>query len=174
MGRRRFVSKGGFATGRESGGALNKALVGRDEGTLVAPSARRLGEYLAGWVEGASADLKPTTAAGYRRAVAHLARQVGQVKLQELTPLVIEQCDARLLKSRLARRPRGALGGEGARSSPPGQVALTRSSGVAEVTELADQASIRCGLLSSGEQSQSFGSARSESVGGGPLLTTAA
>jgi len=101
-GRRRFLSKGGFATEREARRELHKALVGRDEGTLVARSPHRLGEYLGEWLEGASTDLKPTTAAGYRRAVAHLTALLGQVKLQELTPLAVERCYARLLKGGLA------------------------------------------------------------------------
>ncbi|MEZ5230137.1 MAG: site-specific integrase [Acidimicrobiales bacterium] len=89
-GRRKFVSKGGFATQGEARRALNKKLVEIDDGTHVERRRITVADYLDEWFEGAEHDLRPTSAAGYRRAIVKLKATLGHRQLQELTPAMVE------------------------------------------------------------------------------------
>ena len=101
-GKRRWATKGGFATERDARKALHRVLVAADDGLVVKRSTMRLGEYLAEWLERATPDLKATTAAGYGRAVKKLDEKLGHERLQDLTPIQIEQVYFDLLKGGLA------------------------------------------------------------------------
>ena len=96
-GHRRFSTKGGFHTERDARRALNRVLVAIDDG--VHPGRTRIvtADYLGEWVARAKVDLKPTTAAGYGHAVQTLAKAFGVVRLQDLTPLMIEDLYSQLL-----------------------------------------------------------------------------
>jgi integrase len=96
-GHRRFSTKGGFLTERDARRALNRVLVAIDDG--VHPGRTRIvtTDYLGEWVARAKVDLKPTTAAGYGHAVQTLAKAFGAVRLQDLTPLMIEGLYSQLL-----------------------------------------------------------------------------
>ena len=101
-GRRRYATKAGFKTSAAARKALNKVLVDVDEGRHVEKVRQSVGDYLDEWIERAEADLRPTTAASYRRAIKKLTSLVGAVQVQELTPLMIESAYASMRKAGLA------------------------------------------------------------------------
>jgi len=90
-GKRRWVSKGGFSTRKAASTALHAVLTDADNGQIVERSAVTVAEYLDDWIERAERDLKPTTAASYRNDIGHLKRQLGSVRVQDLTPLTVER-----------------------------------------------------------------------------------
>jgi integrase len=97
-GRRRYTTKGGFHTERDARRALNRVLVSIDDGMHVARTKIVASDYLTDWLARARADLKPTTAAGYGHAVQTLAGAFGAVRVQDLTPLMIEDLYSELLE----------------------------------------------------------------------------
>jgi integrase len=97
-GRRRYTTKGGFHTERDARRALNRVLVAIDDGMHVARTRIVASDYLTEWLARARVDLKPTTAAGYGHAVQTLAKAFGAVRVQELTPLMIEDLYSELLE----------------------------------------------------------------------------
>ena len=101
-GKRRWATKGGFATEKEATKAMHRVIVAADDGLVVKRSTLRLGQYLTEWLERVTPDLKATTAAGYGRAVTKLDDKLGQVRVQDLTPLQIEQVYVGLVKDGLA------------------------------------------------------------------------
>ncbi len=103
-GKRRWATKGGFPTKKSARTALNAALTDADNGRVVRRSKVDLGEYLDGWLDGVEMDVKPTTAAGYRRAVRTLTQRLGQVRIQDLTPLEVERMYRSLIKDGLASK----------------------------------------------------------------------
>jgi len=103
-GKRRWATKGGFATQRSARTALNKVLSAADDGMVVTRSSMLLGNYLDEWMDGAESNLKQTTANGYRRAIDKLKATLGQVRLQDLTPLGIERAYRQLIVSGLAAK----------------------------------------------------------------------
>ena len=100
-GKRRWVSKGGFSTRKAASTALNAVLTDADNGQIVERSSVTVAEYLDDWIERAARDLKPTTAASYRNDIGHLKRQLGHVRVQDLTPLTVERAYHELVKSGL-------------------------------------------------------------------------
>ena len=101
-GKRRWATKGGFATEKDATKAMPRVIVAADDGLVVKRSTLRLGQYLTEWLERVTPDLKATTAAGYGRAVTKLDDKLGQVRVQDLTPLQIEQVYVGLVKDGLA------------------------------------------------------------------------
>lgn len=90
-GRRRMATKGGFATQREAQEALHRLLAASGDRTLTAGPSRRLAEYVPEWLEMATVDPKPTSAASYRHAVTKLCKALGSVRLADLTPMMVER-----------------------------------------------------------------------------------
>ncbi len=103
-GKRRWATKGGFPTKKSARTALNAVLTDADNGRVVRRSKVDLGEYLDGWLDGVEMDVKPTTAAGYRRAVRTLTQRFGQVGFHDLTPLEVERMYRSLIKDGLASK----------------------------------------------------------------------
>lgn len=103
-GKRRWATKGGFASQKAARTALNKVLSAADEGMVVTRSSTLLGDYLDEWMDGAESSLKQTTAFGYRRAIDKLKATLGHVRLQDLTPLGIERAYRQLIVSGLAAK----------------------------------------------------------------------
>ena len=103
-GKRRWATKGGFASQKAARTALNKVLSAADEGMVVTRSSTLLGDYLDEWMDGAESSLKQTTAFGYRRAIDKLKETLGHVRLQDLTPLGIERAYRQLIASGLAAK----------------------------------------------------------------------
>lgn len=83
-GDRRRGTRRGFATRREAETELAAILGQVHEGTYVAPSRKRLADYLRGWLKGLR--VKPTTFDNYRTcAEIHVIPRLGGVRLGELT-----------------------------------------------------------------------------------------
>ena len=101
-GRRRFATKAGFATQGEARKALNQVLVDLESGSYVDRSTVTVREYLEEWLHRAAVGRRPTTMAAYRRGAVQLDPYVGRVRLQQLTPLMVENAYADLLATGLA------------------------------------------------------------------------
>ena len=67
---------------------MREALRGFEMGGAVRSSPTTLAEYLDRWLDNFRPNLRPTTWAGYRR-VANIIEKLGEVRLQDLTPLQI-------------------------------------------------------------------------------------
>ena len=100
-GKRRWVTKGGFGTRKAASTALNAVLSDSDNGMVVTRSTVTVLDYLDEWIERAERGLKPTTAASYRNDIGHLKRHLGSVRVQDLTPLMVERAYHQLVKSGL-------------------------------------------------------------------------
>lgn len=81
---------------------MNEVLVEADQGVGVQRSNTLLGDYLDDWIEGVADDLRPTTVNGYRRAVKRLKSKMAFLKLQDLTPLVVEKAYRSMITDGLA------------------------------------------------------------------------
>jgi integrase len=97
-GRRRQVSKQGFATKREAQGELNAVLSQIERGVVTQRSFTSLGDYLEEWLPTQKQHLRSTTLHSYAMAVDRIKRHLGHVKLQALTPLQIERFYTKLLE----------------------------------------------------------------------------
>jgi integrase len=89
---RRQVTRGGFATQRETFAALAKARVARDGGEDVArkDTNQRVGEFLREWVAGMEGSLKPTTFASYQLLCQkYVIPRLGSIPLRRLTTATI-------------------------------------------------------------------------------------
>ena len=90
-GKRRQVSKGGFATEREARKALNGALDRLHRGTFVEVGRQTVGEYLDQWLEG-KARLRATTRRSYGEHVElYLRPGLGHLRLSDLREVDIER-----------------------------------------------------------------------------------
>lgn len=100
-GRRRQISRQGFATKREAVAALSTALEGvnstRPEAVVAGGVALR--DYLAEWLEGQRHDLRASTLQSYRIAVGRIASRVGDTILGSLTPMHVKGLQTDLLAS---------------------------------------------------------------------------
>jgi integrase len=95
-GLRRQHHKAGFRTGREAEAELRYILGEIDRGTFVAPTRRRLGDYLREWLEGL--DLAPNTTADYHMLVeSRIIPVLGNRRIDEVTPEVLDEFYRRLL-----------------------------------------------------------------------------
>lgn len=85
-GKRRFVTKGGFATKKACEEALTTALTeyGRTPGMVVEPSKQLLCDFLQDWLDGKS-NLKPSTRANYQIQINKIRPLVGHIRLCDLT-----------------------------------------------------------------------------------------
>jgi integrase len=97
-GKRRQILRQGFATKKQAEAALNDAVQSVAKNAIVAKSSQRLGEYLDDWLVSQRARLRETTLRSYEIAIQRIARSLGWVPLQSLTPLQIERFYAELLK----------------------------------------------------------------------------
>jgi integrase len=96
-GRRRQVSKQGFATKREAQAELNAILSQIECGIVTQRSSASLGDYLDEWLPTQKQHVRSTTLHSYAMAVDRIKRHLSHVKLQALTPLQIERFYSKLL-----------------------------------------------------------------------------
>ncbi len=90
-GKRRQVRKRGFRRQGDAEGALTDALAEMRRGEFVRRTKGTLAEYLTGWLEARSVDLRPTTGYGYRKVVeARIIPGIGQVRLCEIDTALLE------------------------------------------------------------------------------------
>ena len=97
-GKRRQRTKGGFPTRKLAEAGMREVLNSVDEGSYVSRSTLKVGEYLRQWLETMRAQVRESTWYGYRIAVDRLVEQLGEVRLQSLTPLQVETAYAKLRK----------------------------------------------------------------------------
>ena len=100
-GRRRQQTKGGFKTRKECEAALRQAIADQHDGTLAEPSQRTIASFLVDeWLPAVQPNLRPSTWANYRTNTnAHVVPVLGEVPLQELTPVQLNLFYAHLLES---------------------------------------------------------------------------
>jgi integrase len=108
-GRRRQARRSGFATKKAAEAALRDLATAAEAGTSVSRSRITVSQFLTDWLETIKPRIRETTWVSYRMAVERIARQVGAVQLQSLTPLQVESLYATLLER----------GGAGGRSLAP-------------------------------------------------------
>lgn len=88
-GKRRPTTRRGFTTRRDAQAALVKALGAIEDGRHVDHSTQTLAVYLRAWLAGIR--VKPTTLENYRTcAEAYVIPRLGGVKLQQLTPEMLD------------------------------------------------------------------------------------
>ncbi len=93
-GKRKQIWKGGYATKQEAEEALKEYKAKAALGMITAKntSNETLASFLNRWFEVHSKDLKPNTQNGYRNNIyKHIIPALGEVKLKNLKPLMIEQ-----------------------------------------------------------------------------------
>ncbi len=67
-------------------------------GEYVSPDSLTLKEFLDSWIEIHKSNIKPNTERGYRNDIKHINNHLGPVKIQQLTPVMIEDMYAALQK----------------------------------------------------------------------------
>ena len=132
-GRRRQRTKGGFRVKRDAERAMAEMLQTLDEGTYVARDPQTLGEWIERWLETMKPKIRESTWRDYRNGLHRVSDRLGQVPLQSLRPLDVEELYADLLRE--GRRYGGGLAPKTVRNI---HIALRRS--------LAD--ALRFGLVS--------------------------
>lgn len=103
-GKRRQISKQGFATKREAQESMRDLMRKIDDGVTPRRSQMTLGEYLDDWLQLQRDRLRPSTWHSYDIAVNRIKAELGHAKLQALAPLEIERYYAMLLKPRVGDR----------------------------------------------------------------------
>lgn len=126
-GRRRQVTKGGFATKKAVEAALTEALTSLASGTFVAVDPQSVSEWIDRWLVTIASKIRPSTLRDYRMGLGRVRDRLGHVKLQELRPLDVEEFYASLLVS--GRRYGGGLAPKSVRNV---HIALRRSLADAE------------------------------------------
>ncbi|MCP4383140.1 MAG: site-specific integrase [Hyphomicrobiales bacterium] len=97
-GKRRQRSKGGFSTRKAAEAAMREFLHARESGQLTEHSSATLAEYLEQWLANIEANARKTTFNGYRNDISRIVRVLGNVRLQELTPMQLESAYADMVK----------------------------------------------------------------------------
>lgn len=90
-----------FATKREAQAWLTKAGAEAQAGTLAVPERITLADYGARWLAAVEPRLRRSTWMGYGAMMGHMVERLGSVRLDQLTPLAIQQAEAELLASGL-------------------------------------------------------------------------
>lgn len=90
-GKRRQVLRQGFATKKEAQLALADLIQAAEKNAVVAKPTMRLGDYLEEWLGSQGSRLRETTLRSYEIAVLRIAKRLGRIQLQALTPMQIEK-----------------------------------------------------------------------------------
>ncbi|WP_447005147.1 tyrosine-type recombinase/integrase [Saccharothrix isguenensis] len=80
-----------FDTKREARVEYDKTRHKVNEGTYIRPSKVTVGEYLDGWLEGATRDLRASSKRSYRDALRPVREQLGATPIQKVTKADIER-----------------------------------------------------------------------------------
>src|SRR5713226_8998890 len=90
-GKRKQIFKSGYATKSEADQKLREKLTEKDAGKLVAPDPQTFKAFVKRWFsEFAARTCSAKTIERYRELIAYVLPHLGHVKLQELSPLMIE------------------------------------------------------------------------------------
>jgi len=128
-GRRRQRTKGGYRTKKEAQQALAALIRTLGDGTYVARDPQTLDEWITRWLGTMAPKVRSSTLRDYANGLARVTEQLGQMPLQSLRPLDVEELYASLLKS--GGRGGGALAPKTVRNI---HIALRRS--LADATRL--------------------------------------
>ncbi len=91
---------------------LRAALNARDSGSLPAPARETVGTYLAGWLAGAEATVRPRTRDSYRQIVrTHLIPRLGRIAITKLGPQQVQRMYGDLLAAGLSPKTIGNVHG---------------------------------------------------------------
>jgi hypothetical protein len=98
-GKRKQMSKTGFARKLDADIALAKLVNDRNEGLLVRPDPRTFGEFIEAWLtEYAEVSCAPKTAERYREMLADVTREIGTQPLSKVTTLQLQRVYNKMLK----------------------------------------------------------------------------
>jgi len=128
-GRRRQRTKGGFRTKKEAQQALAALIRTLGDGTYVARDPQTLDEWIQRWLGTMAPKVRSSTLRDYANGLNRVSERLGQMPLQSLRPLDVEELYAALLKS--GGRGGGALAPKTVRNI---HIALRRS--LADATRL--------------------------------------
>ena len=96
--KRRQVWKGGYRTRKAAEAALAGAIGAVNAGTHVSPSPETVREWIDRWLVTMQPKIRPSTLRDYRNGLARVSDSLGNVKLQSLRPLDVEEFYASLLQ----------------------------------------------------------------------------
>jgi integrase len=97
-GRRRQRTKGGFRTKREAEQALAEVIRSLGDGSYVARDPQTLAEWITRWLVTMEPKVRSSTLRDYANGLGRVSARLGQMPLQALRPLDIEEMYAALLK----------------------------------------------------------------------------
>src|ERR1700690_3687663 len=106
-GRRRQRTKGGYRTKKEAQQALATVIRTLGDGTYVARDPQTLDEWIQRWLGTMAPKVRSSTLRDYANGLARVTERLGQMPLQALRPLDVEELYASLLKE--GSRSGGAL-----------------------------------------------------------------
>jgi hypothetical protein len=121
-GRWRQRTKGGYRTKREAEQALGAVVRSLGEGTYVARDPQTLDEWIKRWLKTMAPKVRSSTLRDYTNGLGRVADRLGQMPLQSIRPLDIEELYASSLKE--GRRYGGGLAPKTVRNI---HIALRRS-----------------------------------------------
>ena len=90
-GKRKQMTRQGFATKKDAEAALAEALSKSLTNSTVARTTVRVKDYLAEWLASNKGSLRPTTLDSYMKAIRRINDQLGAYQLQALTPLQVQR-----------------------------------------------------------------------------------
>ena len=97
-GRKRYRQWGGFPTRRAAEQALTRQLELIRVGDYADAGTTTLGDFLERWLESVGTRVRPTTLASYRDMVeGHVVPRIGNVRLDQLKPMILSSLYADLL-----------------------------------------------------------------------------
>jgi integrase len=91
-------------TRREAQDRLDDLVMERRLGRLASPTKLTVEQWTVEYLEMVEPDLRPTTVATYRQILGIIASEIGDVRLDALTPLVLSQAFVRLQRAGRGRR----------------------------------------------------------------------
>lgn len=94
-GRRRQHTEVVHGTRKDAGRRERELLLAQETGRFVEPHRMTVGEFMTKWLESVLTKVEPNTYRGYeQRSRTHIVPDLGQVRLGDLSPLMIEQAEA--------------------------------------------------------------------------------
>jgi len=107
-GKRRRLTKSGFATKREAGKAMTQAMTAHAQGRFVRTNRRTVEDFMNEWHPAVKSALRPSTWVNYRNYLdAYVIPVVGNTALQDLTALRLNLLYVHLLENGRVKAPGG-------------------------------------------------------------------
>ena len=107
-GKRRRRTRSGFKTRKEAATAMREAISAHERGRSVSRTRRTVADFLLEWHPAMRASLRPTTWVNYGDYIrAYVIPVIGDIRLQELTPMRLNLLYGHLLEKGRVRGPGG-------------------------------------------------------------------